>query len=131
MVDRPDVPSLVEAPEREQGRGSYNPDDVQPWTRLEPPFFWALLGDEVIADRHLPDGVRQHLVRGTVQPGKVLANAQILGQADLAHDDCRGLWDDGEVSAVNFVAPQPITMPFLASRTAAPSTSPALGGMDG
>lgn len=57
-------------------------DNTMPWTRVEPPLYWPQIGDFVIADRHLPDGTRQHMVRGHVEHGRVVNNAQILGAAD-------------------------------------------------
>ena len=39
-------------------------------------------GYTIIADRHLPDGTRQHLVKGSVHKGTVVANAQIIGEDD-------------------------------------------------
>lgn len=52
------------------------------WERVAPPYYWAEIDDYVIADRHLPDGTRQHMVRGTVEPGRVVRNAQIIGHAE-------------------------------------------------
>lgn len=57
--------------------------DARPWEYLNPPVHWEALGADVIADRCLPDGTRQHLVRGHVAPGTVIDNAQVVGQADL------------------------------------------------
>lgn len=53
------------------------------WERVDPPVYWPLIKAEVIADRHLPDGTRQHMIRGHVEPGRIEANAQIIGE-----DDC-------------------------------------------
>lgn len=61
----------------------FNEADFPPWGYLTPPFFWKAFGAEVIADRHLPDGTRQHLVRGHVPQGTVVSNAQVFGQDDL------------------------------------------------
>lgn len=64
---------------------SRNTADVMPWERVVPPLWWPKAGMYVVADRHLPDGTRQHMVPGNVTPGLVIANAEIVGEAD-AHD---------------------------------------------
>lgn len=53
------------------------------WERVEPPYWWEKIQQHVIADRHLPDGTRQHMIRGRVAPGTVVNNAQIIGEADV------------------------------------------------
>lgn len=57
--------------------------DAMPWERVEPPLWWPKAGMYVVADRHLPDGTRQHMVPGSVAPGLVIANAEIVGEADV------------------------------------------------
>lgn len=52
------------------------------WEYLDPPFYWKAWGGDVIADRTLADGTRQHLVRGYVPPNTVLGNAQVFGDKD-------------------------------------------------
>ena len=39
-------------------------DEVREWEYFAHPFLWQ--GYEVIADRHLPNGVRQHKVKGYI-----------------------------------------------------------------
>lgn len=63
--------------------GAFDPDDVMPWQYLDKPYYWPALGKHVIADRHLPDGTRQHMVEGHVEPVVVINNAQVIGQDDL------------------------------------------------
>ena len=63
---------------------TFSPDDVEPWQRLDPPVWWPRLGDYVIADRHLPDGTRQHMARGHAPHGLVVGNAQVIGEAGEA-----------------------------------------------
>lgn len=58
-------------------------DGAMKWERVVPPVYWAAANAIIVADRHLPDGTRQHLVRGSVSPGLVVANAQVLGEADV------------------------------------------------
>lgn len=53
-----------------------------PWERVAPPLWWPAAGRHIVADRHLPDGTRQHMVEGSVEAGVVLANAQVLGATD-------------------------------------------------
>lgn len=57
--------------------------DVLEWEYLDPPYFWEAINDYVIADRHLPDGTRQHMIKGHVKPGLIICNAQIIGQEDV------------------------------------------------
>lgn len=57
-------------------------EGVMAWERVVPPVFWKEFGGYVVADRHLPDGTRQHMVQGHVEPGLVVANAQVVGEED-------------------------------------------------
>ena len=57
--------------------------DVMKWERVDPPLFWRACDRYVVADRHLPDGTRQHMVKGTVADGLIIGNAQLVGE-----DDC-------------------------------------------
>lgn len=57
--------------------------DIRAWEYWNPPEFWQEINAEIIADRYLPDGTRQHMVRGHVAAGTVVCNAQIIGQADI------------------------------------------------
>lgn len=60
--------------------GFFDEAECMPWKRIDPPYFWEALGAYVIADRHLPDGTRQHMVRGEVPEGTVFRNAQIVSE---------------------------------------------------
>lgn len=60
----------------------FGKDGVMKWERVIPPIPWPEAEALIVADRHLPDGTRQHMVRGSVHPGLVVANAQVIGQAD-------------------------------------------------
>lgn len=53
-----------------------------PWERVQPPIWWDSAQRHIIADRHLPNGIRQHLVQGSVEPGLVIANAEVIGEAN-------------------------------------------------
>lgn len=57
----------------------YNLGEEIEWELLEPAP-WK--GYTIVADRHLPDGTRQHLVKGSVPEGTVVGNAQIIGEGD-------------------------------------------------
>lgn len=58
--------------------------EVVLWERVIPPVWWEAAGRHVVADRHMPDGTRQHMVKGHVAPGLVIANAQVVGEDDAA-----------------------------------------------
>lgn len=60
-------------------------DGSMKWERVQPPLWWAEAGRFVVADRHLPDGTREHLVAGSVAPGTVVGNANVIGEDDV-HD---------------------------------------------
>lgn len=64
-------------------QAGFNSTDVVDWERVDPPLWWAAAGRFVVADRHLPDGTRQHMVQGHMEPGVVVANAQVIGQDDV------------------------------------------------
>lgn len=57
-------------------------DTPMAWQRIEPPLYWHAIKDHIVADRCLPDGTRQHMVRGHTAPGRVVCSAQIIGLAD-------------------------------------------------
>lgn len=60
----------------------FGKDGVMKWQRVNPPLWWKAANEHVVADRHLPDGTRQHMVRGSAVPGLVIANAQVIGEDD-------------------------------------------------
>lgn len=60
----------------------FGKDGVMKWERVTPPLQWEEADALIVADRHLPDGTRQHMVRGSVAPGLVIANAQVIGEDD-------------------------------------------------
>lgn len=57
------------------------------WERVAPPLWWPAAQMYVMADRHLPDGTRQHMVPGHVKPGLVIANAEVIGASDVPDAD--------------------------------------------
>ncbi|WP_137917193.1 hypothetical protein [Hydrogenophaga sp. 2FB] len=59
---------------------TFEPHEVMDWVPMNPPHWWTAAGAFVIADRHLPDGTRQHMIRGPAQPGLVIANAQVISE---------------------------------------------------
>lgn len=60
----------------------FGKDGAMLWQRVNPPMAWAAANALVVADRHLPDGTRQHMIRGSAAPGLVIANAQVIGEDD-------------------------------------------------
>lgn len=58
-------------------------DEPMPWLRVAPPIWWPAAAMYIVADRHLPDGTRQHMVEGHVPEGLVIDNAQVIGEADM------------------------------------------------
>lgn len=61
----------------------FGTDCAMKWQRVIPPIPWPAANAVVVADRHLPDGTRQHMVPGSVPAGLVVANAQVIGQGDV------------------------------------------------
>ena len=62
----------------------YLDSDVMKWQRVSPAgYYWKEADAIVIGDRHLPNGVRQHLVKGSVPKGLVISNAQVIGEDDV------------------------------------------------
>ena len=66
-------------------------DGAMKWQRVQPPIYWNAAKQEVIADRRLPDGTRQHMVCGSVPPGLVISNAMVIGEADVLHAEFSGV----------------------------------------
>lgn len=60
----------------------FGADALMKWERVEPPYFWVKANTHIVADRHLPDGTRQHMIAGHVAAGVVVDNAQVIGQLD-------------------------------------------------
>lgn len=60
----------------------FGSDGAMRWERVTPPVWWPAAGLHVVADRTLPDGVRQHMVEGHVPAGLVIGNAQVIGASD-------------------------------------------------
>lgn len=63
----------------------FGTDGAMKWERVTPPIPWPAANAVIVADRHLPDGTRQHMVQGGAQPGRVVANAQVIGEDDSPH----------------------------------------------
>lgn len=76
--------------------------DVMPWQRVIPPLWWPAAARNVVADRRLPDGTRQHMVAGSVPANTVIANAQVIGE-----DDCPDVTFDTRLSHLSFSAHEP------------------------
>lgn len=61
----------------------FNPDDVEPWKAVTEE--WGSTGCTVVADRHLPNGVRQHVLdripfRDSDLEWTVIANCIVINQ---------------------------------------------------
>lgn len=54
---------------------------VLKWERVEPPIWWDAIGKSVIADGVL-GSMRAHMVRGHIEPGRVVNNAHVIGEDD-------------------------------------------------
>ncbi len=61
----------------------FGKDGAMKWQRVVPAVTWPAANAVIVADRHLPDGTRQHMIRGSAQPGLVIANAQVIGHDDV------------------------------------------------
>lgn len=61
----------------------YGKDECMKWERVAPPVQWDAAQALIVADRHLPDGTRQHMIQGSAQPGLVVANAHVICQDDV------------------------------------------------
>lgn len=59
-------------------------DGEMRWERVNPPIWWPEADRYIVADRHLADGTRQHMVESTVAAGTVIANAQVVAESDAA-----------------------------------------------
>lgn len=59
-------------------------DGEMRWEWVSPPVWWPAAGLHIVADRYLSDGRRQHMVEGSVAPATVIANAEVVGQLDMA-----------------------------------------------
>lgn len=64
-------------------KAEFGKDGAMKWERVVPPIQWDVAKALIVADRHLPDGTRQHMIQGSVQPGLVVANAHVIGQDDV------------------------------------------------
>ena len=60
----------------------FGSDGTMKWERVTPSIYWPAANAEVIADRHLPDGTRQHMIRGKTPPVRIVENAEIIGEDD-------------------------------------------------
>lgn len=60
----------------------FGADGAMKWERVQPPLWWPSARQYVIADRHLPNSRRQHMVPGHVPPGTVCDNADVIGEVE-------------------------------------------------
>ena len=59
-----------------------NPTDAVKFEKVVPPYFWSKYNLTVLYDRHLPNGIRQHVVAEHVPNGTILDNAEIYWNND-------------------------------------------------
>ena len=64
----------------EKMNSGFSAGEVADWEIWDPPRYWPQAGRMVLADRHLPNGRRQHIVEGVVQDGLEVANADVFGE---------------------------------------------------
>ena len=60
----------------------FDSQGVRKWERVSPPLHWPAAEAFIVADRHLPDGTRQHMIQGSAARGLVVNNAQVVGEDD-------------------------------------------------
>lgn len=60
----------------------FGQDGAMKWQRVSPPIFWRRANAYIVADRHLPDGTRQHMVQGSVDPNRIVSGAHVIGEDD-------------------------------------------------
>ena len=60
----------------------FGKDGLPKWGRVDPPLRWENANAMVVADRHLPDGTRQHMIRGKTPDVRIVDNAEVVGQDD-------------------------------------------------
>ena len=54
----------------------FGADGIMKWEEISPPLWWPAARCHIVADRHLPDGTRQHMVEGRTSPGFLIGNAR-------------------------------------------------------
>lgn len=62
----------------------FGTDGAMKWERVTPPIPWPAAKAVIVADRHMPDGTRQHMIQGGAKPG-IVAAAQVIGEDDVPH----------------------------------------------
>lgn len=58
-------------------------DGIMKWQRVIPPIIWPQAQVTIVADRHLPDGTRQHMVAGGRPTLRIVADAQLIGRDEV------------------------------------------------
>ena len=62
--------------------GGFPATGIVDWKFIDPPKWSADLADFIVADRILPDGTEQLMIRGTVGGSKFVKGAQLVGLDD-------------------------------------------------
>jgi len=60
----------------------FGADGIMKWEQVSPPLWWPAARCHIVADRHLPDGTRQHMVESHVAAGLVINHAMVIGRQD-------------------------------------------------
>ena len=60
------------------------PENVMEWEILDTSIYAEGFNDWIVADRHLPNGIRQHVIKGKVPEVRVWHNAEIFGSDTLS-----------------------------------------------
>jgi hypothetical protein len=68
----------------------YLDSEIMKWAKVSPPAYWKEANALIVGDRHLPNGIRQHMVLGSVKSGLVIDNAQVIGQDDVPEAEFYG-----------------------------------------
>lgn len=61
----------------------FEEEEIQPWEFIDPPIYWKSANLNVIGDRHLPNGRRQHLVVELQGNLKEFDNADIIYKGEF------------------------------------------------
>ena len=60
----------------------FSENGTMKWQRVIPKLYWEKANAYIVADRFMNDGTRQHMIQGSVTKGTVIANAEVIGEAD-------------------------------------------------
>jgi hypothetical protein len=64
----------------------FDENGTMKWQRVVHKLYRKQTKAYIVADRHLPNGVRQHMTEGTVPSGTIISNAEVIGESDGKHE---------------------------------------------